>query len=50
MLAGVRVGRNGMVGARDARDERRARPYHVNVGIPAEVDPDQAERPARGLQ
>jgi len=34
VLAGVRVGRNGMVGA-SAVATRDVRPYHVNVGIPA---------------
>lgn len=34
VLAGVRVGRNGMVGAA-ALATRDVRPYHVNVGIPA---------------
>ena len=34
VLAGVRVGRNGMVGA-SALATKDVRPYHVNVGIPA---------------
>jgi len=34
VLAGVRVGRHGMVGAR-ALATRDVRPYHVNVGMPA---------------
>ncbi len=34
VLAGVRVGRNGMVGA-VAVATKHVRPYHVNVGIPA---------------
>lgn len=34
VLAGVRVGRNGMVGA-VAVATKNVRPYHVNVGIPA---------------
>ncbi|HXE56927.1 MAG TPA: acyltransferase [Gemmatimonadales bacterium] len=34
VLAGVRVGRNGMVGA-CAVATKDVRPYHVNVGIPA---------------
>ncbi len=34
VLAGVRVGRNGMVGA-NAVATKHVRPYHVNVGIPA---------------
>jgi acetyltransferase-like isoleucine patch superfamily enzyme len=34
VLAGVRVGRNGMVGA-GALATKDVRPYHVNVGIPA---------------
>lgn len=34
VLAGVRVGKQGMVGAR-ALATRDVRPYHVNVGIPA---------------
>jgi acetyltransferase-like isoleucine patch superfamily enzyme len=34
VLAGVRVGRNGMVGAH-AVATKDVRPYHVNVGIPA---------------
>ena len=34
ILAGVRVGRNGMVGA-VAVATKSVRPYHVNVGIPA---------------
>ncbi len=34
VLAGVRVGRNGMVGAL-AVATKDVRPYHVNVGIPA---------------
>ncbi|MGH7560719.1 MAG: acyltransferase [Gemmatimonadales bacterium] len=34
VLAGVRVGRNGMVGAQ-AVATKDVRPYHVNVGIPA---------------
>ena len=34
VLAGVRVGRNGMVGA-NAVATKDVRPYHVNVGIPA---------------
>ncbi len=34
VLAGVRVGRNAMVGA-NALATRDVRPYHVNVGIPA---------------
>jgi acetyltransferase-like isoleucine patch superfamily enzyme len=34
VLAGVRVGRNGMVGA-GAVATKDVRPYHVNVGIPA---------------
>ena len=34
VLAGVHVGRHGMVGAR-ALATRDVRPYHVNVGIPA---------------
>ena len=34
VLAGVRVGRNAMVGA-NAVATRDVRPYHVNVGIPA---------------
>lgn len=34
VLAGVRVGTQGMVGAR-ALATRTVRPYHVNVGIPA---------------
>ncbi len=34
VLAGVIVGRNGMVGA-NAVATRDVRPYHVNVGIPA---------------
>ena len=34
VLAGVRVGKQGMVGAR-AVATRDVRPYHVNVGIPA---------------
>jgi acetyltransferase-like isoleucine patch superfamily enzyme len=42
VLAGVRVGRNGMVGA-VAVATKNVRPYHVNVGIPAKsirVKPD----------
>jgi galactoside O-acetyltransferase len=34
VLAGVRVGRNGMVGA-NAVATKDVRPFHVNVGIPA---------------
>ena len=34
VLAGVRVGRNAMVGA-NAVATKDVRPYHVNVGIPA---------------
>ena len=34
VLAGVRIGRNGMVGA-NAVATKDVRPYHVNVGIPA---------------
>ncbi len=34
VLAGVRVGRNGMVGA-SALATKDVKPYHVNVGIPA---------------
>ena len=34
VLAGVRVGRNGMVGA-NALATKDVKPYHVNVGIPA---------------
>jgi len=34
VLAGVRVGRHGMVGA-SAVATKNVRPYHVNVGIPA---------------
>jgi acetyltransferase-like isoleucine patch superfamily enzyme len=34
VLAGVRVGRNAMVGAL-AVATKNVRPYHVNVGIPA---------------
>ncbi|HEU4631899.1 MAG TPA: acyltransferase [Gemmatimonadaceae bacterium] len=34
VLAGVRVGRNGMVGA-GAVATKDVRPYHVNVGVPA---------------
>ena len=34
VLAGVRVGRNGMVGA-GAIATKDVRPYHVHVGIPA---------------
>jgi len=34
VLAGVRVGRHGMVGA-SAVATKHVRPYHVNVGIPA---------------
>ncbi|MEK6598439.1 MAG: acyltransferase [Gemmatimonadota bacterium] len=34
VLVGVRVGRNGMVGA-GALATKSVRPYHVNVGIPA---------------
>ncbi|MEO8227500.1 MAG: acyltransferase [Gemmatimonadota bacterium] len=34
VLAGVRVGQNGMVGA-NAVATKNVRPYHVNVGIPA---------------
>jgi acetyltransferase-like isoleucine patch superfamily enzyme len=34
VLAGVRIGRNGMVGA-SAVATKDVRPYHVNVGIPA---------------
>jgi acetyltransferase-like isoleucine patch superfamily enzyme len=34
VLAGVRVGRNGMVGA-SAVATKNVRPFHVNVGIPA---------------
>ena len=34
VLAGVRVGRNAMVGA-NAVATKNVRPYHVNVGIPA---------------
>jgi acetyltransferase-like isoleucine patch superfamily enzyme len=34
VLAGVQVGRNGMVGA-NAVATKDVRPYHVNVGIPA---------------
>lgn len=34
VLAGVRVGRNGMVGA-SALATKEVRPYHVHVGIPA---------------
>jgi acetyltransferase-like isoleucine patch superfamily enzyme len=34
VLAGVRVGRNAMVGAL-AVATKDVRPYHVNVGIPA---------------
>ena len=34
ILAGVRVGRNAMVGAM-AVATKDVRPYHVNVGIPA---------------
>ena len=34
VLAGVRVGRNGMVGA-NAVATKNVRPFHVNVGIPA---------------
>jgi acetyltransferase-like isoleucine patch superfamily enzyme len=34
VLAGVRVGNHGMVGAR-ALTTRDVRPYHVNVGVPA---------------
>ena len=33
-IAGVRVSRNGMVGA-SALATKDVRPYHVNVGIPA---------------
>jgi acetyltransferase-like isoleucine patch superfamily enzyme len=34
VLAGVCVGKHGMVGAR-ALATKNVRPYHVNVGIPA---------------
>ena len=34
VLAGVRVGRNGMVGA-SALATKDVKPFHVNVGIPA---------------
>jgi len=34
VLAGVRVGRNGMVGA-NAVATKDVKPFHVNVGIPA---------------
>lgn len=56
VLAGVRVGRNGMVGA-SAVATKDVRPYHVNVGIPAKsvrikpgAPPEAyvAERVARG--
>jgi acetyltransferase-like isoleucine patch superfamily enzyme len=36
VLAGVRVGRNGMVGA-GALATKDVKPYHVNVGIPAKT-------------
>lgn len=56
VLVGVRVGRNGMVGA-GALATKSVRPYHVNVGIPAKsvrVKPNAppeaytTERVARG--
>jgi len=49
VLAGVRVGRNAMVGA-NAVATKQVRPYHVNVGIPAKsvrVKPNAPEEAFR---
>lgn len=52
VLAGVRVGRNGMVGA-SAVATKDVRPYHVNVGIPAKsirVKPNAPTEYARAIR
>jgi galactoside O-acetyltransferase len=52
VLAGVRVGRNGMVGAA-AVATKDVRPYHVNVGIPAKsiaVKPNAPAEHARAIR
>ncbi len=52
VLAGVRVGRNGMVGAA-AVATKDVRPYHVNVGIPAKsirVKPNAPAEHARATR
>jgi acetyltransferase-like isoleucine patch superfamily enzyme len=48
VLAGVRVGRNGMVGA-SAVATKNVRPYHVNVGIPAKSVRVKPNAPAETL-
>ena len=51
VLAGVRVGENGMVGA-NAVATKDVRPYHVNVGIPAKsvrVKPNAPPEPGAVL-
>ena len=47
VLAGVRVGENGMVGA-SALATKDVRPYHVNVGIPAKSVRVKPNAPATG--
>jgi len=52
VLAGVRVGRNGMVGAA-AVATKDVRPYHVNVGVPAKsiaVKPNAPAEHARAIR
>ncbi len=49
VLAGVRVGRNGMVGAA-AVATKDVRPYHVNVGIPAKSVRVKSSAPSEVLR
>jgi len=49
VLAGVRVGRNGMVGA-SAVATKDVRPFHVNVGIPAKSVRVKSSAPAEVLR
>jgi acetyltransferase-like isoleucine patch superfamily enzyme len=49
VLAGVRVGRNGMVGA-SALATKDVRPYHVHVGIPAKSIRVKPNAPAEVFQ
>jgi acetyltransferase-like isoleucine patch superfamily enzyme len=49
VLAGVRVGQNGMVGA-CALATKDVRPYHVNVGIPAKSVRVKPNAPAEALR
>lgn len=48
VLAGVRVGRNGMVGA-VALATKDVKPYHVNVGIPAKAIRVKPNAPAEAF-